>query len=191
MLIGQIVGWTVNDELEIIWIQTAVIRWRCYPSNGADWMRRSTKTSVKISVPPPNWKYFVRTTAEYKLIMLLLIQSFHLIRVSWSPIVQCHRRLIAHTQFWRINLFDILVGKREGERQLGIRRRRWVDNIKVDLREIGWGGMDWIDLVQDGDQLGVFVNTVINFRVAYNAGKFLNSCTTDGFSRRSQLHKIR
>jgi hypothetical protein len=46
----------------------------------------------------------------------------------------------------------ILVGKPEGKRPLGRRRRRWVDNIKMDLREIGWDGMDWIDLAQDRDQ---------------------------------------
>jgi hypothetical protein len=42
--------------------------------------------------------------------------------------------------------YGILVGKPEGKRQLGRLRRRWEDNIRIDLREIGWGGMDWIDL---------------------------------------------
>jgi hypothetical protein len=50
------------------------------------------------------------------------------------------------------NAYRILVGKPEGETQLGRLRRRWVDNIKMDLREIGWGGMGWIDLAQDRDQ---------------------------------------
>jgi hypothetical protein len=57
------------------------------------------------------------------------------------------------------------VGKLEGKRSLGRPRRRWVDNIKIDLREIGWDGMDWIDLAQDRDQLRAFVNTVMNLRV--------------------------
>jgi hypothetical protein len=48
------------------------------------------------------------------------------------------------------NACRILVGK-PGERQLRISRCRWVDNIKMDLRETGWGGMDWINLAQDGD----------------------------------------
>jgi hypothetical protein len=48
-----------------------------------------------------------------------------------------------------MNAYRILVGKREGKRPLGTPRRRWVDNIKMDRREIGGGGMDWIDLVQD------------------------------------------
>jgi hypothetical protein len=46
----------------------------------------------------------------------------------------------------------IKVGKPEGKRPLGRTRRRWVDNIKMDLRGIGWDGMDWIDLAQDRDQ---------------------------------------
>jgi hypothetical protein len=48
--------------------------------------------------------------------------------------------------------YRILVGKPEGRRLLGRPRRRWVDNIKMDLIEIGWDGMDWIDLAQDRDQ---------------------------------------
>jgi hypothetical protein len=57
------------------------------------------------------------------------------------------------------------VGKPEGKRPLGRPRRRWEDNIKMDLREIGWGGMDWIYLALDRDQLRAFVNTVMNLRV--------------------------
>jgi hypothetical protein len=56
----------------------------------------------------------------------------------------------------------ILVGKPEGKRPLGRPKRRWVDSIKIDLREIGWGGMDWIDLAQDRDQWRALVNTVTN-----------------------------
>jgi hypothetical protein len=48
---------------------------------------------------------------------------------------------------------------------LGKPRRKWVDNIKVDLRQIGWGDMDWIDVAQDRDQWRAFVNTVMNLRV--------------------------
>jgi hypothetical protein len=49
------------------------------------------------------------------------------------------------------NAYRILVGKPEGRRPLGRPRRRWVDNIKMDLREIGWDGTDWIDVAQDRD----------------------------------------
>jgi hypothetical protein len=61
--------------------------------------------------------------------------------------------------------YRILVGKPGGKRALGRPRRRWVDNIKMDLREIEWDGMDWIDLAQDRDQWRALVNTVINLRI--------------------------
>jgi hypothetical protein len=57
------------------------------------------------------------------------------------------------------------VGKPEGRRPLGRPRRRWVDNIKIDLREIVWDGVDWVDLTQDRDQWRTFVNMVMNLRV--------------------------
>jgi hypothetical protein len=66
----------------------------------------------------------------------------------------------------------------------------WEDNIKMDVREIGWGGIDWIDLARDRDQWRALVNTVINLRVPYNVGKFLSGCTTGGFSRRARLHGV-
>jgi hypothetical protein len=56
------------------------------------------------------------------------------------------------------NAYRILMGKPEGKRSLGRQRRRWVDNIKMDLREIGWDGVDWIDMAQDRDQWRALVN---------------------------------
>jgi hypothetical protein len=55
-----------------------------------------------------------------------------------------------------------LVGKPEGQRTLGRPTRMWVENIKIDLKEIVWDGMDWIDLAQDRDQWSAFVNTLMN-----------------------------
>jgi hypothetical protein len=63
------------------------------------------------------------------------------------------------------NSYRNLVRKPNGKRPLGRPRRRWVDNIKIDLRETGWGGMDWIDLAQDRDQWRALVNTAMNLRV--------------------------
>jgi hypothetical protein len=63
------------------------------------------------------------------------------------------------------NAYRILVGKPEGKRLLGRPRHRWVNNIKIDLREIRSDGMDWIDLAQDRDQWRALVNTVMNIRV--------------------------
>jgi hypothetical protein len=61
--------------------------------------------------------------------------------------------------------YRILVGKLVGKRPLGRPRRRWGDNIKMDLRVLGWGGMDWIDLAQDKEQLRALVNKVMNLRL--------------------------
>jgi hypothetical protein len=63
------------------------------------------------------------------------------------------------------NVYRILVGNPEGKRPLGRPRRRWVDNIKIDLRERGWDGGDWIDLAQDRDQWRALVKAVMNLRV--------------------------
>jgi hypothetical protein len=63
------------------------------------------------------------------------------------------------------NAYRILVGKPEERRPLERPRHRWVDNIRMGLREIEWGGMDWIDLAQDRDQWKALVNTVMNLRV--------------------------
>jgi hypothetical protein len=63
------------------------------------------------------------------------------------------------------NAHRMLVGNPEGKRPLGRPRLSWVDNFKTDLREIGWDGMDWIDLAQDRDQLRALVNLGMNLRV--------------------------
>jgi hypothetical protein len=59
----------------------------------------------------------------------------------------------------------LLVGKPERKRPLGRPRRRWVDNIKMDLGEVGWGDVVWIGLAQDSDRWKAFVNAVMNFQV--------------------------
>jgi hypothetical protein len=63
------------------------------------------------------------------------------------------------------NAYRILMGMPEGKRPLGRPRRRWMGNIKIDLREIEWDGMDWIDLAQNRDQWRALVNTAMNHRV--------------------------
>jgi hypothetical protein len=83
------------------------------------------------------------------------------------------------------NVYRILVGKLERKKPLRRPRRRWVDNIKIDIREIRWDGMDWIDLVQDRDQWRALVNTVMNLRVSKNAGKFLSSRIIGSFLGRA------
>jgi hypothetical protein len=61
-------------------------------------------------------------------------------------------------------VYNIFVGRPEGRRPLGRPRRRWEDNIKMDLGEIGFGDVDWIDLAQDRDRWRALVNTVMNLR---------------------------
>jgi hypothetical protein len=61
--------------------------------------------------------------------------------------------------------YMLLVGHPEGQRPLGIPKRRWVDNIKMDLGEIGWSGVDWIGLFQERDKWRALVNLVMNLRV--------------------------
>ena len=62
-------------------------------------------------------------------------------------------------------VYRVLVGKPEGKRSLGRPRRRWVDNIRVDLQEVGCGHMDWIGLAQDRDKRRTLVSAVMNHRV--------------------------
>jgi hypothetical protein len=62
-------------------------------------------------------------------------------------------------------VYTVLVGKPEGKRPVGRPRRRWEDNIRMNLQEVGCGGMDWIELTQDRDGWRVLVNAVMNLRV--------------------------
>ena len=62
-------------------------------------------------------------------------------------------------------VYRVLVGKPEGKRPLGIPRRRWVDNIRMDLQEVGCGYVDWIGLAQDRDRWRTLVSAVMNLRV--------------------------
>jgi hypothetical protein len=63
------------------------------------------------------------------------------------------------------NAYRLLVGKPEGKRPLGRPRRRWEDNIRMDLGEVGWGDVDWIGLAKDRNRRGDVVNSVLNLRV--------------------------
>jgi hypothetical protein len=73
------------------------------------------------------------------------------------------------------NVYRILLGKPEGKRPLGRPKHRWKDNIKIDLIEIGWGGMNSIELAVNMDHWRALVNTVMNLRVPQHVGKFLSS----------------
>jgi hypothetical protein len=63
------------------------------------------------------------------------------------------------------NAYRLFVGKLEGKRHLGRPRRRWMDNIRMDLGEVGWGDVDWIGLAQDRNRWRAVANSVLNLRV--------------------------
>jgi len=75
----------------------------------------------------------------------------------------------------RRGIYRVLVGKPEGERPLWRPWHRWKDNIKMDLQEMGCGGMDWIELVEDRDRWQALANVVMNLRVPQNVVKCLIS----------------
>jgi hypothetical protein len=83
-----------------------------------------------------------------------------------------------------------LVRKPEGKRPLRRPRRRWVDNIRMDRGEVGWGDVDWIDLAQDRNRWRALVNSVLNLRVPWNAGKLCSGLTSSGLSSCAQLHRV-
>jgi hypothetical protein len=64
-----------------------------------------------------------------------------------------------------LHIIEYFIGEPEGKRPLGRTRRRWEDNVRTDLKEIEWEGMDWMHLAQGRDQWQAVVNTVMNFRV--------------------------
>jgi hypothetical protein len=78
-------------------------------------------------------------------------------RMRWAGHVACMEE--------EKNVYRVLMGKAEGMRPLGRPRRRWEDGIRMDLRETGWGSVDWIQLAQDRDRWWAVVNTVMNLRV--------------------------
>jgi hypothetical protein len=88
------------------------------------------------------------------------------------------------------NAYWLLVGKPEGRRPLGRPRRRWVDSIRMDLGEVGWGDVDWIGLAQDRNRWRALVNSVLNLRVPLYAGKLSNGLTSSGFSSSAQLYRV-
>ena len=90
----------------------------------------------------------------------------------------------------RRDVYRDLVRKPEGKRPLGRSRRRWEDNIKLDLQEMGCGGLDWIELAQDRDRWRALVNAVMNFRIPLNEENFLTGRKAVSFSRRTLFHGV-
>jgi hypothetical protein len=87
-------------------------------------------------------------------------------------------------------VYRVLVGKPEGNRPLGRPRRRWEDNVRMHLQEVGCGCEDWTGLAQDRDKWRALVSALRNLRVPQNAGNFLASCKPVRFSRGTLLHGV-
>jgi len=89
-------------------------------------------------------------------------------------------------------VYNVLMGKPEGKLPLGRPRRRWEDRsiIKMDLQEVGWGGMDWIELAQDRKRCRTLLNAAINPWVPYNGQNSLTCRGPVTFSRRTLLHGV-
>jgi hypothetical protein len=86
-----------------------------------------------------------------------IIRMIKLRKIRWAG----HVALVGENR----NAYRLLVEMPEGKRPLGRQRRRWVDNIKMDLGEIGWNGVDWISLAQDRDRWRALVKVVVNLQV--------------------------
>jgi hypothetical protein len=84
----------------------------------------------------------------------------------------------------------LLVVKAEGKRPLGRPRLRWVDNIRMDLGEVGWGDVDWIGLAKERNRWRAVVNSVLNLRVPWNAGKLSSGLISSNLSSSAQLHRV-
>jgi hypothetical protein len=94
-------------------------------------------------------------------------------------------------QMWeKRNAYRLLVGKLERKRPLGRPRRRWVDNIRMDLGELVWGDVDWIGLAQDRNRWRALMNLVLTRRVPWKAGKLSSVLTSSDFSSSAQLRRV-
>jgi hypothetical protein len=88
------------------------------------------------------------------------------------------------------NAYRLLVRKPEGKRPLVTSRRRWADNIRMELGGVGCGDVDWIGLSKDRNRWRALVNSVLNLRVPWNAGKLSSGLTSSGLSSSAQLHIV-
>jgi hypothetical protein len=94
---------------------------------------------------------------------------------------------------WHIQgrgVYKVLVGKPEGNKPHVRPRHRWEENIMMNLHEVGYEGMDWIELAQERDRWQVLVNAVMNLWVPQHVGNFLTSSELVTFSRTTLLHGV-
>jgi len=102
------------------------------------------------------FSYAAHVFSEFIIIIIIIVRVVKSRRIRWAGhVARMGEGRGVHT---------VLVGKPEGKRPLGRPRRRWEDNIKMDLREVGGVG-DWMELAKDRDRWRALVNMVMNFRV--------------------------
>jgi hypothetical protein len=112
-------------------------------------------------------------------LIICIVPVFGSRKIRWAEHVACIGE--------RGDVYMVLVGNPERKKSFGGPKRRWEDNIKMDLQEVGYGGMDWIELAWDRDRWRERVNAVMNLRVPLNVGNFLTGCKPVSFSRRAVL----
>ena len=100
-----------------------------------------------------------------------LYSSPKIVRVIKSRRMKCVRHVARMVE--RRGVYRVLVGKPEGRSPIGRPERRYGNNIRMDIQEVGCGGMDWIEVAQDRDRCRALVTAVMNVRVPYNAENFL------------------
>jgi hypothetical protein len=117
-----------------------------------------------------------------------LYSSPNVIRMIKSRTMRCAGHVTCMGK--RRGAYRVSVGKPEGKRRLGRPARKWEDNIRMDVEEIGWQGVDWIDLPQDRDEWRAVVNKVTTFRILQTARNFLIRRGTISFSSRTLIHVV-
>jgi hypothetical protein len=141
------------------------------------------------------WRLCINTKESVQVLGLckLFITGFFygegLLTPRPTPKLEVHPLLSVRDCLFNIShAYRLLVGKPEGKRWLGRPRRRWVDNIRMDLGEVGWGDVDWIGLAKDRNRWRALVKSVLNLWIPGNAGKLSSGLTSSGLSGRAQLH---
>ena len=162
----------VTEYLEIISQNRPQTGWDLYqmPSGSRPVLQPYT------SLPDPVYLEFIAQNGEFDKLDIIIIRVYVCVPVAH---IGEERGCIG---FWWGN-------QRERD-HWGWPRRRWVDNIRMDLQEVGCGYVDWIGLAQDRDRWRTLVSAVMNLRFPLNAGNFLTSCKPVSCSRRTLHHEV-